>query len=226
MSYHLLDEKNIWFPNPELADPQGIVALGGDLRPERLLLAYRRGIFPWFSHGEPIIWWSPDPRFVLFPNDLKLRRSLRKVIRNGPFEVRFDTAFEEVISRCSVLPRPGQNGTWITLSMRQAYIHMFRLGFAHSVETWLDDRLVGGLYGLGMGPFFFGESMFHIESNASKVALAALVDRYRNAPLIDCQVHNEFFESMGATLIRRDRFLNILDQHIDEPNIWTERFDP
>ena len=219
MTVYLLNH-DLWFPNPQLADHQGIVAVGGDLRVERLLLAYRIGIFPWYSDGEPIIWWSPDPRFVLFPRDFKLRRSLRKVIRQGRFEVRYDTAFKQVIEHCGTLPRPGQDGTWITDEMKEAYLEMYANGHAHSVETWMDGRLVGGLYGIAHGPFFFGESMFYLESDASKVALAALVDRFRDAVLIDCQVHNPFFESMGAGFITRQQFLAALQANIDKPNLW------
>lgn len=224
MPYYMLD-KDIWLPDPTLADAQGVVAIGGDLRPERLLLAYRHGIFPWYSDGEPIVWWSPNPRFVLFPKDLKVRRSLRKTLKKGHFEIRYDTAFAEVIEHCSKIEREGQGGTWITDPMREAYIEMHRLGWAHSVETFLDGRLVGGLYGIAMGPFFFGESMFHLVSDASKAALVALVNRFEHAPFIDCQVHNEFFESMGATHIPRNRFLKTLAKHIDEPNHWYESME-
>ena len=219
MAYYFLD-RYIWLPDPRLADANGVVAVGGDLRRERLLLAYRHGIFPWYSKGEPIIWWSPDPRFVLFPDQLKVRRSLRKVLNRGIFEYRFDTAFERVIEHCSSSPREGQSGTWITAEMKRAYINLHRAGYAHSVETWRDGELVGGLYGIAIGPFFFGESMFHLASDASKAALVALVERYRKAPFIDCQVHNNFFESMGATHIPREDFLETLAARIDEPCAW------
>lgn len=219
MPYYMLD-KDIWLPDPTLADRDGVVAIGGDLKPERLLLAYRHGIFPWYSQGEPIVWWSPDPRFVLLPKNLKIRRSLRKVLNKGHFEMRFDTAFTQVIDYCSKVDREGQGGTWITSEMREAYIKMHRLGWAHSVETFLDGKLVGGLYGIAMGPFFFGESMFHLVSDASKAALVTLVKRYEHAPFIDCQVHNDFFESMGARHMPRKRFLETLAAHIDEPNQW------
>lgn len=203
-----------------MADANGIVALGGDLRWERLVLAYRHGIFPWYSKGEPIIWWSPDPRFVLFPDQLKVRRSLRKTLKRCTFEYRYDSAFAQVVEYCSRVPREGQDGTWITDEMKAAYIDLHHRGYAHSVETWLDGELVGGLYGVAMGPFFFGESMFHLVSDASKAALVALVERYRHAPLIDCQVHNTFFESMGATHIPREEFLRILEKHLNDANIW------
>ncbi|MDJ0842437.1 MAG: leucyl/phenylalanyl-tRNA--protein transferase [Acidobacteriota bacterium] len=212
--------KKIQFPHPETADANGIVAIGGDLRPERLVLAYRQGIFPWYSDGEPILWWSPNPRFVLYPEHLKIRRSLRKIINQKRFEIRYDTAFEKVIRICATMPRPGQEGTWITREMQEAYILLHRSGYAHSVEAWLDGKLAGGLYGLAMGSFFFGESMFYIAPNASKVALAALVERFKDARLIDCQAHNPFFESMGAEHIPRSLFLEELEQHIDDPNLW------
>lgn len=221
MFYFQLSEK-LWFPDPRDTHQEGIVAVGGDLGWERLVLAYRMGIFPWYSESRPIIWWSPNPRFVLFPDKLKLRRSLRKALNHCKFEFRYDTAFKHVISHCSKVPRAGQNGTWINRDMRNAFIDLHQRGIAHSVETWLDDKLVGGLYGIAMGPFFFGESMFHLASNASKAALVKLVELYSDAPFIDCQVHNDFFESMGACNIDRDDFLTILSNRIDEPNHWEQ----
>src|SRR5690606_12655903 len=146
---------------------------GGDLSVERLLLAYRSGLFPWYSAGDPLLWWCPDPRFVLFPDHFKLRRSLRKTIAAGRFQVHRDRAFEQVVDHCSRQPRTGQDGTWILPEMRDAYCRLHRAGYAHSVEAWWEGHLVGGLYGVAMGPFFFGESMFHLETDASKVALAA-----------------------------------------------------
>ena len=219
MQIRLLDH-GLVFPDPETSHESGIVAVGGDLSPERLELAYRSGIFPWYNKDEPIIWWSPDPRFILYPDKLVLRRSLAKTIRKQQFEIRFDTAFARVIDHCAKSPRPGQDGTWITREMRAAYIQCHRLGLAHSVETWLDGVLVGGLYGVALGPFFFGESMFHLVSDASKVALVALVARYRQAPFIDCQVHNPFFASMGAEHIPRRQYLDVLARHVGEPNHW------
>jgi len=213
-------KKRLWFPPVEQATAEGLLAVGGDLSPERLLLAYRNGVFPWFGNDEPILWWSPDPRFVLFPDEFVIRRSLRKVIRQNRFEIRYDTSFSEVIAACSQAPREGQYGTWITEEMRQAYCRLFELGWAHSVEAFLDGTLVGGLYGVAIGTFFFGESMFHTRSNASKVALAALVDRYRDGGMIDCQVTNPFFESMGARHIPRKSFLKHLVYRIDQPNMW------
>lgn len=224
MHYHFLGHK-LEFPHPETADEHGIVAIGGDLSVERLVLAYRHGIFPWFNDDEPVLWWSPDPRFVLFPKDLKVGRSLRKVIRNKGFEVRFDTAFDQVIAYCARLPRPGQGGTWITEEMRQAYLALHQTGWAHSVEVWLNNQLVGGLYGVAMGRFFFGESMFYLEPNASKVALYHLCTRFEKAPLIDCQVANPFFADMGAVHVHRRDFLKVLAYYIDQPSLWHETQD-
>ncbi|CAM2006217.1 leucyl/phenylalanyl-tRNA--protein transferase [Acanthopleuribacter pedis] len=217
----ILDEE-IWFPNPRLADKQGIVAFGGDLNPRRLMFAYQNGIFPWYSKDEPILWWSPDPRFVLYPKDFKLRRSLRKTLRKGLFEIRYDTAFEQVIRHCAKQSRPDQEDTWIVEDMIKAYIELNRRGFAHSVETWQDGKLVGGLYGIALGPFFCGESMFHLVPEASKVALAVLVHIYRDAPLIDCQVANDFFKSMGGVEIPRADYLDILTQHRNDPPTWSK----
>ena len=217
---HYLLDKRLWFPRPEKADGSGVLAIGGDLSVGRLLLAYRTGVFPWFREGEPILWWCPDPRFVLYPERFKLRRSLKKTLKSGKFEIRYDTAFSEVIDYCSRMPRPGQDGTWITQEMLLAYNRFHEAGYAHSVETFLDGKLAGGLYGVAIGPFFFGESMFYVEPEASKVALAALVDRFKKARFIDCQVHNRFFESMGAEHIPRINFLNELRAHIDKPDLW------
>lgn len=208
------------FPPVDQATAEGLVAVGGDLSSDRLISAYRSGIFPWFGEGEPLLWWSPDPRFVLFPGEFKLRRSLKKVIRQNRFEIQFDTRFLDVIEACSKAPRDGQDGTWITLDMRDAYCQLFELGWAHSVEAFEDGCLVGGLYGIAMGSFFFGESMFHKRSNASKVALAALVDRYRDGGMIDCQVTNPFFESMGARHIPRKAFMKHLAHRLKQPNLW------
>ncbi len=220
MTIYMLD-KRIWFPNPELSeDPHGIIAVGGDLRVKRLVFAYRSGIFPWYNEGEPIIWWSPDPRFVLYPERLKIRRGLRKTLRKKIYEIRYDQAFAKVIDHCATAKRPGQAGTWITRAMRRAYIRLHQAGYAHSVEAYREDRLVGGLYGVALGAFFFGESMFYLEPDASKVALAALAARYREARFIDCQVPNPFFESMGAETIPRDRFLQELRAHVDAENLW------
>ncbi|MGM0593936.1 MAG: leucyl/phenylalanyl-tRNA--protein transferase [Pseudomonadota bacterium] len=209
------------FPDPQYAlrEPDGLLAVGGDLSPARLLNAYRQGIFPWYSDGQPILWWSPDPRMVLYPDHLKISRSLRKTLRKRRFDVTLDCAFAEVVSACSE-PRPGQDGTWITQEMAQAYRQLHRLGFAHSVECWEGDELVGGLYGVNMGKVFFGESMFSRRSDASKTALAYLSRQLRrwDFGLIDCQVYTVHLASLGAEEIARPRFLEQLDR-------WCEPFD-
>lgn len=190
-----------------LAEPNGLLAAGGALDPDWLLAAYRRGIFPWYCAGEPILWWSPDPRLVLQPSRMKIRRSLRRTLTRGRFEVRFDTAFDAVVAACAK-PRTASGGTWITPEMRSAYVRMHELGHAHSVEAWRDGRLVGGLYGLALGRAFFGESMFSLETDASKVALAYLT-RYlesRNFDVIDCQMTTSHLLSLGAEEISRAEF--------------------
>jgi leucyl/phenylalanyl-tRNA--protein transferase len=194
------------FPSVEkaLRRPNGLLCAGGDLSPGRLLEAYRHGIFPWFSEGDPLLWWSPDPRMVLFPEELKVSRSLARTLRRGHYEVRLDTAFPSVIRECS-LPRPGQDGTWITPQMQQAYVRLHELGYAHSVETWIDGRLAGGLYGLAIGRAFYGESMFSRITDASKIALVHLV-RYlerHGFAVIDCQMKTAHLASLGAREIRR-----------------------
>jgi leucyl/phenylalanyl-tRNA--protein transferase len=195
-----------------------LLAAGGDLSPERLLEGYRLGIFPWFSEGDPILWWSPDPRMVLFPSELKVSRSLGKTLRNLRYEVRFDSAFGEVIASCSA-PRKGAPGTWIGDAMVDAYLELHRLGYAHSVETWIDGGLGGGLYGVALGGVFFGESMFSRVRDASKIALAALVARLRaeGFGLIDCQMHTRHLESLGAREIPRSRFSRLLEELIHYP---------
>jgi len=194
------------FPPVETAlrRPNGLLCAGGDLAPDRLLEAYRRGIFPWYSEGEPILWWSPDPRMVLFPAELKISRSLARTLRRGHYEVRLDTAFAQVIHECSQ-PRPGQDGTWITAEMQQAYISLHELGYAHSVETWIEGQLAGGLYGMAIGRAFYGESMFARVTDASKIALAHLaryLERHGFA-VIDCQMKTAHLASLGAREIRR-----------------------
>jgi len=202
------------FPPPELAlrEPNGLLCAGGDLSPQRLLAAYRAGIFPWFSAGDPVLWWSPDPRMVLFPHEFRISRSLRRTLRSGRFEVRLDTAFSDVIRACAETPRPGQNGTWITQAMQDAYRRLFELGFAHSVETWLDDQLVGGLYGIAIGRMFYGESMFSRQSDASKVAAAYLARHLaaKDFGMIDCQMNTPHLASLGAREIPRSEFLDAL----------------
>ena len=211
-----------------LKEPNGLLAVGGDLSPRRLLAAYRHGIFPWYSEGDPILWWSPDPRMVLFPAELRVTRSLAKTLRNASYEVRFDTAFDEVMRGCAA-PRDGEPGTWITAEMRAAYGRLHELGYAHSAETWIDGALAGGLYGVAIGRMFFGESMFSGESGSSKLALAALARRLREWgwPWIDAQVENEHTRSLGALRMPRERFLELVSDQTSLPEpaaSWTERF--
>ena len=218
------------FPPVELASPEGLLAVGGDLRAERLLEAYRHGIFPWYNPGQPILWWSPDPRAVLFPANLKVARSLRKTLRRKDFDVTLDTAFREVMRQCA-LPRPGNPavGTWITPEMIEAYAVLHDRGLAHSVESWREGKLVGGLYGVAMGNAFFGESMFSRETDASKAAFVHLVrqlERWGYA-FIDCQISSAHLFSLGAEEIRRHDFMTRLEQalkHSERPGCW--RFDP
>jgi leucyl/phenylalanyl-tRNA--protein transferase len=211
--------EDLVFPPPDYADPSGLLAVGGDLSSERLLEAYRVGIFPWYSEDQPILWWSPDPRLVLDLTEFKLSRSLRKTIKKGVFQVTFDRAFEEVIRACATVARKGQSGTWITEEMQQAYIHLHGLGYAHSVETWFDETLVGGLYGVSLGKAFFGESMFHHKTDASKVALATLVDYLKrwNFQFIDAQMATEHLISLGAKEMPRRIFLKRLHGALRHP---------
>lgn len=209
----LLDEQHIAFPptSRALADPNGLLAIGGKLTPPWLLAAYRKGIFPWYSDGQPILWWSPSPRCVVFPDRFRIGRSLRKVLRRGEFRVTFDSAFEQVIDACRD-QRAGGEGTWITEEMRQAYLRMHQLGYAHSVEVWRGDELAGGLYGIAIGRIFFGESMFHRVTDASKVAFVHLVRQLElwGCPLIDCQVGNPHLISLGAVEVSREDFERLL----------------
>ena len=209
------------FPHPCYANEDGILGVGGDLSIDRLLLAYSNGIFPWFNEEDPIIWWSPDPRMVLFPDNLKISKSMRQVIKKNTFEIRYDTAFEKVMRACSTVPREGQDGTWITDDILQAYIALHKAGFAHSVEAWQDGELVGGLYGVSLGNCFFGESMFAKRSNASKAAFIDLVQnlKVRGFNLIDCQVYTPHLESLGASEIPRENFLEILEGNQKEETI-------
>jgi leucyl/phenylalanyl-tRNA--protein transferase len=202
-------DKRIIFPDPSLAEEDGLLAVGGDLSTSRLLLAYHNGIFPWYNDDTSILWYSPHERFVLFPNELKISISMRQVLRSGRFKVTFDQSFAEVIDACSSVGRKGQDGTWITDDMKNAYIRLHKEGHAHSVEIWEDGELVGGLYGVQVGGVFCGESMFSKVSNASKVALISLCNS-GNYKLIDCQVYTEHLESMGAKMISREEYLAIL----------------
>jgi|SRR5690625_2784259 len=202
------------FPDPNLADAEGLLAVGGDLQPERLMTAYSMGIFPWYSKEHPILWWSPDPRMVLFPEKLKISKSMRQLIRRKTFKVSFNQDFEQVIKNCAEIIRKGQEDTWITAEMKKAYIRLHELGFAHSVEVWKKDKLVGGLYGVYLKnqKVFCGESMFSKESNSSKFGLIKLVEKLKqeNIKLIDCQVYSKHLESLGAEEIPRKQFLKFL----------------
>jgi len=209
------DNPDIYFPDVEhaLQEPDGLLAVGGDLQPERLLYAYRNGIFPWYGPDQPILWWSPDPRLLLYPEQLHVSHSLAKTLRQQRFRVTFDQAFDQVIQACAA-PRPGQAGTWITPEMQTAYIEMHRLGHAHSVECWQQGRLVGGLYGLAMGRVFFGESMFSHMTDASKVGFVTLVRQLErwDYRLIDCQVYTGHLERLGARMIPRREFTRLLEK--------------
>jgi leucyl/phenylalanyl-tRNA---protein transferase len=215
--YRLPDQPE--FPPVEYAVKSGLLAVGGDLSPERLLAAYREGIFPWYSEGEPLLWWSPDPRFVLFPGELRVSRSMRQLLRKGTLRFTFDRAFRDVIAACRK-PRPGQDSTWITKEMQEAYIILHNLGYAHSVEVWQEGTLVGGLYGVSLGHTFFGESMFSARANASKAALVMLVSCLRELrfDLIDCQVETPHLGSLGARLIPRREFSALLKESLQHEN--------
>jgi leucyl/phenylalanyl-tRNA--protein transferase len=214
MSIFILNNE-LLFPSVQLAEPDGLLAIGGDLSTERLLLAYRQGIFPWYE-GQHILWWCPDPRFVLFPNELKESKSMRQLFKKKTYDLRVDTAFSEVIANCKTISRRDQEGTWITDEVRSAYTRLHELGHAHSAEAWLDGELVGGLYGIRMGKVFFGESMFSKKSNASKYAFIQYVQRLREegVELIDCQVYTEHLESLGARMIPREEFTSLLNSLI------------
>lgn len=217
------------FPDPELAEESGLLAVGGDLSADRLLLAYSLGIFPWYEDGLPILWHSPDPRFVLLASDIHVGRSLRKRLKKAPYRVTMDTAFGEVVARCATIDRPGQSGTWITGEMHKAYVQLHEQGFAHSVEAWRGDELVGGLYGVSLGAGFFGESMFATATDASKIAFVTLVRQLQRwgVELVDCQVYTDHLARFGARQWPRRRFLKILSEVLNAPTrrgVWT--FDP
>ena len=210
-----------------LTEPDGLLAAGGDLSAERLINAYQHGIFPWFSEGDPILWWSPDPRCVLHPDKIRISRSLKKTLKKHPFEIRMDTAFADVIQACAA-PRASQDGTWITADMFDAYVNLHKLGYAHSIECWQDDELVGGLYGIAIGKVFFGESMFSKKADASKIALVYLCDYLiqQGFKLIDSQVHTPHLESMGAEMISRSDFEKKVKQYAcqnDKPMSWKDQ---
>lgn len=208
---HYLSQ-DLFFPDVSLTHSSGIIALGGDLSPQRLLLAYKSGIFPWFEDGEPITWWSPNPRMVLFLDELVVTKSMRNILNRDTFTVTFNQNFREVISNCQQIKRDGQNGTWITNDMIEAYCKLHELGIAMSVEVWQDGQIVGGLYGIDLGHIFCGESMFSKVSNASKVAFITLVRHLKqeNYKFLDCQVYNEHLESLGCREIPREDFISIL----------------
>ncbi len=208
-----LDPDYFGFPDPNEAEPEGIIAIGGDLKPERLLNAYASGIFPWYNPGEEILWWSLDPRMVLFIDDFRYSKSLHRVVKSGKYEVRIDTNFRQVIIHCAVIQSEDQDGTWITDEMMEAYCRLHELGFAHSFEAYYEGELVGGLYGVSLGQFFFGESMFHTMTDASKVAFVRLVEfcRDNHFLLIDAQQETPHLASLGAKPIPRQEFLKILD---------------
>ncbi len=210
--FYIPDDELI-FPPLSGAEPDGLLAIGGDLSTERLLLAYRSGIFPWYSR-KPILWWAPDPRFVLFPKEIKVSHSMRQVLRKGEFDISVNTDFAGVINQCRTIPREGQDGTWITRDMMEAYLRLHREGYALSVECRQQGELVGGLYGVKLGRCFFGESMFAKVSNASKAAFITFVEQYQDAlEVIDCQVHTHHLASLGARFISRVSFVDLVQRY-------------
>jgi len=224
--YRLFDEPV--FPDPEEADPDGLLAVGGDLSPQRLLTAYANGIFPWYGDDSPILWWSTNPRLVLFPEEFHMPRSLRRVLNKGTFTFTMDTRFSSVIRRCACCPRPEQEGSWIVDDMVEAYVLLHELGYAHSVEAWQGDDLVGGLYGVSLGSVFYGESMFYHVPDASKAAFAVLVDQLRkwDFSLIDCQQTTHHLLRFGARELQRYQFLQLIREGMERPSregLW--RFD-
>jgi leucyl/phenylalanyl-tRNA--protein transferase len=213
--------KEIVFPPPHHAEADGLLAVGGDLSSERLLLAYRMGIFPWYMEGQPILWWSPDPRLILEVGQLYISRRLRQTLKKGIFTITLDQAFADVIHACATVPRKGQDGTWITPEMEKAYIRLHQMGFAHSAESWLGEKLVGGIYGVSLGRAFFAESMFFLKTDASKVALAALVEHLKNSGfhMLDAQITSRHLLSLGAKEIPRSIFLRRLKKALEFPSI-------
>ena len=215
--YQLLKDIPI-FPSPKKAQSDGLLAIGGDLSKERLIEAYKNGIFPWYEDGQPILWWSPDPRLVLYPNELKISRRFKKFLKKKIFKISVDTAFHKLIENCANTRLIKGEGTWITKEMKNAYINLYKSGYAHSIESWYKGQLVGGLYGVQIGYCFFGESMFSIMSNASKCALVALANysQINRVRLIDCQMSTEHLKTMGAREINRDNFLEQLKKNISK----------
>ena len=206
----------LYFPPVTEADEEGILAIGGDLSTQRLLLAYRNGIFPWYTDDEPIIWWCPNPRFVLFPDEIKISKSMRAVVKKQTYSFTINNCFNNVIKNCKTINREGQSGTWISEEVIDAYTNLHNLGYALSAETWKNNKLIGGLYGVKMGNIFFGESMFSLSPNASKFAFIQLVQHLKNegVKLIDCQVYTNHLESLGAKMIDRNDFMRLLEQHL------------
>lgn len=210
---YAIDTDEIWFPNPRIYHPEeGIMAIGGDLSPERVYFAYTLGLFPWFNEGEEILWWCPDPRFVLFPNELKVSKSMKKILKNEIFSFTENQCFEEVMKCCGTIDRKGQNGTWISEEMIKTYLNLHKKGIAKSIEVWRNGNLVGGLYGLEIGNIFCGESMFSKESNASKAGfLQFVMNNQTKYKVIDCQVYSEHLQSLGAREIPKLEFLDLLE---------------
>ena len=223
-----ISRRSFVFPDLDEADESGLLAIGGDLSVDRLKLAYSKGIFPWYEKGMPILWWSPDPRMVLFPDKMIISHSLKQSIKKQQFRVTIDTAFEKVIKNCAKTPRKGERGTWITREMKNAYIDLHEAGFAHSAEAWLDGELVGGLYGVAIGKAYFGESMFHHVTNASKVAFYHLVEKLSSwdFKIIDAQVYTNHLESLGGEMIPRSQYIHILEKALPVADItgsWEKR---
>lgn len=220
MPVYFLSEDLI-FPAPKYASSEGLLAIGGDLSPERLILAYQQGIFPWYASGQPIMWWSPDPRLVLYPEKINISKRLKRIIRQQSFAITMDTAFNAVIQNCAAVNRKGGQGTWIVDDMIAAYCRLHDFGFAHSVEAWIGEELAGGLYGVSLGRCFFGESMFALKSNASKVAFVALVEHLNrhDFAIVDCQVTTDHLIRFGAKEIPRDQFLMELEEALRFPTL-------
>ncbi|RUR13075.1 leucyl/phenylalanyl-tRNA--protein transferase [Legionella sp. km772] len=214
----MIEPHKYWFPNPETSDKQGLLSIGGDLEPERILYAYSQGIFPWFEPGCPILWWSPNPRLILLPNEFKVSKSLKKTLTKS-FNYSIDTAFPEVIKACATYSNR-ENNTWITQEMIQAYVNLHEMGYAHSFEVWYEEQLVGGLYGISLGKAFFGESMFHCMTDASKLAMNYLCSTLRNweFDFIDCQMPTKHLLSLGAKIISRKHFLHLLQLSLEHPS--------
>lgn len=215
--------QEIIFPPSSHAEPDGLLAVGGDLSPVRLIKAYKSGLFPWFSPGDPILWWTPDPRFVLFPEDLHISRSTKRLMKKKPFHYTYNTAFQQVINYCKTVPRDGQEGTWITKEMEEAYLRLHKLGHAVSVEVWQHEALVGGVYGIIIGKAFFGESMFSLVPNASKLGIIHWVMylKSQNFRIIDCQMYSRHMESLGAVSINRKKFEQLLQTSVSQSSEYT-----